>query len=179
MSEEDERSKAFFLNRDGKIFKQSVAKEHEQAFKQTGNITSSIGKALVDETPQESRQHMRRMDAFREMFDTFLVERVTSVGPAPNVIYVAWEEFQKMHTEYKEAEAVGEHHDFPFQPLSAYARKLHREGKKPVRHLFANECGVWTDRNGVGRICILKDQGPGDVGGKYFQVPESYKGDKS
>lgn len=161
---DDSRSLDFFMKRDGKQF--------------TKTIAQAVGKAMVEETPREARQHMRRLEAFRSMFDTMLLERVTA-GPSPNVIYITWEEFQKMHKEYAEAFSVNEHKTFPFQPLSAYGGKLKREGKPPIRHLFAGEVGVWTNRDGQGKICVLKDQGPGDVGGKYFQVPKVYESDKS
>jgi hypothetical protein len=64
-----------------------------------------------------------------------------------------------------------------FQPLSAYANKLVSQRKdgtlRVIRNPVQNEVGFWTDRNGVGHIVILKDQGPGDLGGKYHQVPSN------
>lgn len=134
-------------------------------------VNGAIGVDIAEETPAESRQHMRRIDRFRSIFDQFFVDRA-SVSHGPNIIHVTWEEFTSMHNEYKDAEKAGEHKNFPFQPLSAYAHKLIRVGKRPIRPILSNEVGVWTNRNGQAKVVILKDQGPGDMGEKYFQVPK-------
>jgi hypothetical protein len=127
---------------------------------------------LTEATPQEVRQSERRVAHFRHLFDGVLTPRV-QVGAVPHAIWVTWEEFERMHTDYKLAALAGEHKNFPFQPLPAYHHKIMRPGKPPIRDIFQGECGVWTDRNGLGHIMLLKDQGPGDLGGKYHQVPDT------
>jgi hypothetical protein len=140
------------------------------------------------DSPQQVRHTMRRMAAFEQMFGDVFLNRVEP-GVIPHQLRVTWEEFQAMHNEYKACakeeealKAAGRRVDhpaskFPFQPLSAYANKLVSQRKdgtlRVIRNPVQNEVGFWTDRNGVGHIVILKDQGPGDLGGKYHQVPSN------
>lgn len=158
----DQASRAFFEKKHGpKMFGQSATEIFGRA----------VGETMANESPQEAQQHMRRIDRFRSIFDQFLIDRA-AVSHGPNILAVSWEEFQTMFREYQDAERTNEHRNFPFQPLSAYARKLCREGKRPIRPILAGECGVWTDRNGQAKIIILKDKGPGDAGGVQVQVPK-------
>lgn len=134
--------------------------------------------AVLEDSPAEARQSMRRIEAFQSMFERLAIDRV-SPGSGPDLLYVTFEEAQRMQSEYKDALRQGEAAAFPFQPLSAYAHKLvsmRKDGTiRKVRDVLVNEWGVWTDRSGRARIVVLKDQGPGDVGGKYFQVPGEEK----
>lgn len=136
----------------------------------------SMGNQMRTEDPRETKQSLRRIEHFRRIFDDALASRATPPQSGPNILYIAWEEFERMHKEYQDAYQAGEHQDFPFQPLSAYARKLKRPDGREIRPIFQNECGVWRDRSNVARICILKDKGPGDMGEKYFSVPEKIDG---
>lgn len=134
-----------------------------------------IGNMLADESPQEIRQHQRRISAFRKMFDQVLAERIKP-GVSPDILWVTFKEFTAMQSEYADSVKTndGSHISFPFQPLSAYQHKLVRKNKL-IRPIFQNEVGTWVDKNGYGRVVVLKDMGPDDYGEKYFQVP---KGDK-
>lgn len=133
---------------------------------------TALGNQLAEEDPAESRQRMRRADYFRQVFDQFLIDRAQA-SHGPNILHVTWKEFESMYQEYRQAAAAGEGKDCPFQPLATYVQKLQRTGtgKRPIRPILANEVGVWTNRHGQAKIIMLKDQGPDDVGGKYFQVP--------
>ena len=158
----DAASKSFFEKKHGpKLFGQTAQEV----------VGRAVGDMMVDESPREAQQHMRRIERFRNIFDQFFIDRA-SVSHGPNILHVTWEEFQTMHREYVDAQKTGEHKQFPFQPLSAYANKLIREGKRPIRPILSNEVGVWTNRNGEAKIILLKDVGPGDKGGVTVQVPK-------
>lgn len=164
----DASSKSFFEKKHGPKLFGATADEI------TGR---AVGHGMADESEQDSRQHMRRIDRFRQVFDQFFIDRAKA-SHGPNILSVTWEEFTLMHSEYQDAVKAGEGKQFPFQPLSAYAHKLVREGKRPIRPLLQGEVGVWTNRDGAAKIILLKDQGPGDKGEKYFQVPGNFKGGK-
>lgn len=164
----DASSRAFFEKKHGPKLFGATADEV---------VGRAVGNGIVSESASESRQHMRRIERFREVFDQFLIDRARA-SHGPNLLRVTWEEFSTMHREYQDAAKAGEGKDFPFQPLSTYATKLVREGKRPIRPLLEGEVGVWTNRNGEAKIILLQDRGPGDVGEKYFAVPGNYPGGK-
>lgn len=169
--------------------------EVENAVLDTHGGINAIATAerLASDSPQEARQAMRRMAIFEMMLGKALAARVNP-GPSPNIMKVSFEEYRIMHSEYEDCSrkeqamrAAGLEPDypakrFPFQPLAAYAHQINRvklDGSvKVIRPIMQNEVGFYTNRDGVGRIVVLKDQGPGDVGDKYFQVPGGEDGNE-
>jgi hypothetical protein len=160
----DEASKKFFENR--------------KPIARIGDDGHALGEQVAAATPQDVRQQMRRSKAFEELLNV-VVQRA-SVGTAPNILYITWEEFERMHNEYEDAKKQNMANRCDFQPLSAYVNKIIQtrdDGsvKRKLRDIYQNEVGVVTFRDGSSKVCIMKDQGPGDVGGKYHQVPTDIK----
>ncbi len=134
----------------------------------TQKVMQRLGQSLAADDEQDVRQSSRRIAAFREMFENVITNRV-SPGSSPDLYYTTFEEFTKMQAEYKDAVQAGDGKNFPFQPLSAYHQKLIRRDGKVLRPILQNEVGMWTNHKGEAKIVVLKDQGPGDLGGKYFK----------
>jgi hypothetical protein len=156
----DESSRAFFA---GRPLVASVSESGEVMQRQ-----------LSEATPQQVRHQARRTKVLETMMAELLGRQTP--GSAPNILMLTWEEFERLRSEYEDAVAHNEGNRSDFQPLSAYHHKilqLNEDGtvKRRLRTPFANEVGVLTFRDGSSKICLLKDQGPGDIGGKYHQVP--------
>lgn len=144
-------------------------KSHLKFFQGRPTIAADLAGAKLDD--RAAKQSMRRIDQFQKMADRVLAQRTAVNTASPGIVSVRWEEFDVMHREYQDAQRQGRHRDFPFQPLSSYANRLQRPDGRVIRPIFQNEVGVFTDRDGVSKICVLQDRGPGDHGEKYFQVP--------
>lgn len=150
-------------------------KKRTQSF---GDNMEAAAEAMRNATPQQVRQQQRRSEAFEKLLTNVMTGPRVEPGGGPDFARVTWEEFETMHKEYQDAAKQNKAKDFEFQPLSAYIHKIvqrHDDGsvKRVIRQPFKNEAGVLTLRDGTTKIVILKDQGPGDIGEKYFQVPNN------
>lgn len=157
----DEASKKFFENKSPII--------------RIGDDGQALGEELAAATPQEVRQQLRRSKAFEELLAAVMTRG--SVGTGPNILYITWEEFTRLHNEYEDAKKQNLANKCDFQPTSAYVHKIIKTNddgtvRKKIRDLLQGEVGVLTFKDGTSKICILKDQGPGDLGGKYHSVPD-------
>ncbi len=124
---------------------------------------------------QQFLKNQKRVGQREQHLQQILANRIEPGGDVS--IRVSWEQFEKMHSEYREARLANRHHDFPFQPFSAYAQhithyadgrpRVDAEGNpKPVRMFMENEVGMY-----MGKFVIL-DRNPGDLGsGTEHQVP--------
>lgn len=115
---------------------------------------------------RNARQTMRRADALSSVLGGLMASRVE---PSGDVLMVTFDEFLNIHKDPK------------FLPLSKYMRDLvyYADGSprpKPVRPLYNNEAGVYTDRTGRTRIVCFKGNDPGDTRtGPIIQVTENLK----
>jgi len=131
--------------------------------------------SVAQDDDREVRQQMRRSKAFEELFTAVFDRKEAGLGA--QFLRVTFEEWQSMMSEYQDAHAHGMANKCDFQPLSAYSHKIvqmNDDGtlKRQIRPIFQNEVGVVTIR-GQSKIVLLKDQGPGDLGDKYHQVPNA------
>ncbi len=166
-----------FFNPDGTPKRRNKHTVDGDTVQATLDAADRFAEHAKDATPQDVRHQQRRSKAFEDLM-VKLSDR-PQAGNGSDFVSITWEEAARFHKEYADAVASGEQKRSEFQPLSAYAHKIIQTNddgtvKRVLRKPFANEFGILEPREGSGgkvRYLILKDQGPGDAGGKYFQVP--------
>jgi hypothetical protein len=121
---------------------------------------------MKNDDERNARQTLRRADALSSVLGGLMAARVE---PAGDVLLVTFDEFLNIYKDPK------------FLPLSQYMRDLvyYADGSlrpKPVRPLYNNEAGVYTDRTGRTRIVCFRGKDPGDTRtGPIIQVTENLK----
>lgn len=134
-----------------------------------------------EEAQRMARHRARRSVAVRELCDQLLIRE----EPGPRVQFVTIAQLNTLVSEYGQARQEGETDDaLDFLPLSAYHTKLFPVGRKPIRHLFENECGIFQMASNpssplAGCIVCVRDQdlgtgtGLGNWTSSHVVVPET------
>ena len=150
-------------------------------------LAQAVGRAHVNHDPavEEAVSRMRRQDARADHFAQVLQSPRVQGASGPDVLRVHFKEFQKMYADYlaerndyeeRRKQAAISGNPIPafnpqFQPFSLYGPNLacYDNGiprPKPLRPILENEVGMYK-----GKIVVLTDSGPDDLGEKYHQVP--------
>lgn len=129
----------------------------------------------ADENPADANQQYRRTQMLMDFVESIGVRM--SVGPTVNVLMLSYDEYVPLYKEFTDAWHKNDWQDHPFQPVSLYAAKVTKPQRgypNGIRQLLVNEVGTLTLRGKGTKIVVLKDQGPGDMGEKYVQVPVKF-----